>query len=494
MRKYILCFILILSLLLPGCKKEQACQAHVDKNADFLCDRCQLSVLQYIDFYGINDLHGKLDDAATHPGVDELTTYLRTMQANDDVAILLSAGDMWQGSAESNLTKGLIITDWMNELGFAAMCLGNHEFDWGESYIEANAQAAKFPMLAINVYDRETNQQVSYCRSSIVIDCGALQIGIIGAIGDCYSSIAPDKVQDIYFKTGRELTALVKAESERLRREEGVDFVVYTLHDGYGNSGGSMITEGMLSSYYDITLSDGYVDLVFEGHTHQSYLLRDSYGVYHVQSGGDNKGISHVEIGYHSISGEFYVTASELIQTDVYDSLPDDPIIKDLLDKYEEEISDANQILGINNAYRGRDELRQLIADLYLKAGQEKWGKEYDIVLGGGFISIRSPGNLPTGEVEYGLLQSLFPFDNELVLCSIRGRDLLDRFINTTNDNYFVCRCDSRKIDPSATYYIIVDSYSSGYAPNRLTEIARYGADVFARDLLAAYIAQGGLE
>ena len=35
-----------------------------------------------------------------------------------------------------------------------------------------------------------------------------IQVGIIGAIGDCYSSIASDKVQDIYFKTGNDLTAL----------------------------------------------------------------------------------------------------------------------------------------------------------------------------------------------------------------------------------------------------------------------------------------------
>lgn len=493
MKRYFLCLLLILAMLLPGCKKEQACQVHADQDEDFLCDDCGLNVLLYFDFYAINDLHGKLADATTHPGVDELTTYLRTMQANDDVAILLSVGDMWQGSAESNMTGGLIITDWMNDLDFAAMTLGNHEYDWGEEFIESNAQAAQFPLLAINIYDRESNRQVAYCRSSVVVDCGGLQIGIIGAIGDCYGSIAPDKVQDVYFKTGKELTALVKAESERLRREEGVDFVVYMLHDGHGNSGGNFISDAALSSYYDISLSNGYVDLVFEGHTHQSYLFRDSYGVYHVQSGGDNKGISHVEIGYHSITGDFYVTQSELIQTDVYSQLPDDPIVEKLLEKYQEEISDANQILGINATYRDRNELRRLIAQLYLQAGQEKWGEAYDIVLGGGFISIRSPGHLAAGEVEYGMLQSLFPFDNELVLCSIRGRDLLDRFINTTNDNYFISRSDNRKIDPTATYYIIVDSYSSGYAPNRLTEIDRYGADVFARDLLADYIAQGGL-
>ncbi|MBQ7358242.1 MAG: hypothetical protein IJW65_05860 [Clostridia bacterium] len=82
------------------------------------------------------------------------------------------------------------------------------------------------------------------------------------------------------------------------------------------------------------------------------------------------------------------------------------------------------------------------------------------------------------------------------MLCSIKGYDLKNRFINSSNDNYFVSYEDGlpSSINDSATYYIIVDSYSSSYAPNRLTEIARYELDVFARDLLAEYIKNGGLE
>ena len=91
----------------------------------------------------------------------------------------------------------------------------------------------------------------------------------------------------------------------------------------------------------------------------------------------------------------------------------------------------------------------------------------------------------------YSILQSIFPFDNQLVLCSVKGSDLLSKFINSSNSNYFIARSDNRTIDPDATYYIIVDSYTSTYAPNRLTEIERYGADIFARDLLAQYIEDG---
>ena len=492
MKRCLLCLMIVM-VLLAGCQKKVDCVSHLDSDQDLVCDTCQQSVLVFVDFYTVNDLHGKLADSDTHPGVDELSTFLKVMEANDDHSIFLSAGDMWQGSAESNLTNGRIITDWMNGMGFAAMTLGNHEFDWGEESVQRNASAAEFPLLAINVYDRHTDARVTYCQASTVVDLGSIQIGIIGAIGDCYSSISPEKVEDVYFKTGSELTALVKAESQRLR-DSGVELVIYSLHDGYGGSGGSMISDGKLSSYYDISLSDGYVDLVFEGHTHQKYLLQDSYGVYHVQNGGDNKGISYVELAYNTVTGDCSVTDSQLISTDVYENLPDDPMIGQLLDRYAEEIAKANEVLGTNSTKRNRNYLRQLASELYLQAGQETWGEDYDIVLAGGFFSVRSPGYLDSGEITYGMLQSLFPFDNELVLCSIRGQDLLDRFLNTNNENYFITRADHRKIDPNGTYYIVVDSYTSTYAPNRLTEVARLGANVYARDLLADYIAAGGME
>jgi 2',3'-cyclic-nucleotide 2'-phosphodiesterase (5'-nucleotidase family) len=154
-------------------------------------------------------------------------------------------------------------------------------------------------------------------------------------------------------------------------------------------------------------------------------------------------------------------------------------------------IAPSQRIVGYNATFRSGNYLRQVVAQLYLQAGIEKWGNEYDIVLGGGFLTVRSPYDLEAGEVSYATLQGIFPFDNELVLCSIKGSDLLSKFITTNNSNYFIARSDNRSIDPNGTYYIIVDTYTSTDAPNRLTEIQRYGANIFARDLLAAYIEAG---
>lgn len=505
----IICFfslLLAVSMLLVSCQggaKKPAlestggstkdCSAHLDANADDLCDDCGTLVAVVVDFYAVNDLHGKLDDTDSQPGVDELTTYLKNAKGRDDHAVLLSSGDMWQGSSESNLTKGLIVTDWMNEMGFVSMTLGNHEFDWGEAYIETNDALAEFPFLAINIYDRNTNQRVSYASPSVMVECGEVQIGIIGAIGDCYSSISSEKVEDIYFKVGRELTDLVIAEAERLR-EAGADFIVYSLHDGLESSKSSVtsVSGNELSSYYDVVLSDGYVDLVFEGHTHQRYVMYDRSGVYHLQNGGENKGISHTEISINYVNDSFRVREAEFVSTSSYTNLADDPVVDALLDKYAEQIALANRVVGINKSYLSSDALCDLVAKLYYEFGVAEWGKDYEIALGGGFLKARSPYNLPAGEVTYGDLQSIFPFDNQLVLCSVEGKYLSSKFFYTSNSDYHIFYGEygasiKNTIDPKATYYVIVDSYTSSYAPNHLTEIARLEEDLYARDLIAAY-------
>jgi len=456
--------------------------AHVDTNNDGLCDFCMLALTVTVDLYAINDLHGKLLDGDSQPGADELTSFLKSAREGDDYALFLSSGDMWQGTSESNLTRGKIVTDWMNSLGFVSMTLGNHEFDWGEEYIFENLELADFPFLAINIYDRATDTLADYCTPSVTVECGAATIGIIGAIGDCYSSIAGDKVENIYFKTGDELISLISGESERLRAG-GADFIVLSLHD----------------SGADIELSKEHVDLVFEGHTHKNYVRPDKHGVYHLQGGGDNDGITHVEAVINVAGGESYVKTAEYIPSDKYDDSPSDPIIGELMKKYASDVAKADEVLGKNSALRGGDWLRALVARLYFEKGFEEWGKEYDIVLGGGYLSVRAPYNLSVGEVKYSDLQSIFPFDNTLDLCSVKGRDLKSKFINTSNSNYFVYYGDYGQsvrfgIDDDATYYIIVDSYTSSYAPNRLTVIDSLGDGIYARDLLAEYIKSGNLE
>ena len=479
-----LCILLVLALLLAGCGK-------ADPGGE-------QSRMVSFDVYAINDLHGRIVDTAEQPGLDELTTYLNLQTGNK---LLLSTGDMWQGTAESNLTRGFIITEWMNRVGFTAMTLGGHEFDWGEALLQENEELAQFPFLGINIYNRQTDQRVEYCQSSVMVEFDGAQVGIIGAIGDCYSSISSEFSQNIYFKTGSELTALVKEEAKKLRRE-GADCIIYTIHDGYDrnttDTEAMAVSSGALKGYYDTALSEGYVDLVFEADSHYWYNLVDEHGVYHLQAGGNNDGLSHARVLIDKKTGEATVLTAELIPESTYKYIKADPLVEELLETYAQQIAPAQGQLGSNSRYRSGADICQLVADLYCAKGLEKWGAEYDIVLGGGFISCRSPGYLDAGEVSYSQVLSLLPFDNQITLCSIRGRDLISKFLETSNRSYYIKTTAygesiRHSIDPDGTYYVVTDSYSAYYTYNHMTVIDTYADNLYARDLLAELITQGGL-
>ena len=456
--------------------------SHSDIDDNGECDVCYETVIVLIDFYSLNDIHGKFCDTNDNPGVDELATWLKQRESVDDNVVILSTGDMWQGSAESSLTWGNLMTEWMNEVGVVSMSIGNHEYDWGAKYIRDNLAIANFPFLAINIYDNKTGERVDYATPSIMIEESGIQIGIIGAIGDCYSSILGEMVADVNFKVGYELTSLVMAESERLR-EAGADVIVYAIHDG--------------DETYDSSLSNGYVDIVFEGHTHSAYSRVDSYGVYHLQGGGENSGISHAELAVNSVTGSVSTQKAEVVRNSVYaaSNILDDPGTEAIENKYSNIITKAYATLGNNSINLSDSDIEDIVAELYYKAGLEKWGAQYDIVLGGGFLRTRDPYNLDAGAINYATLLSLLPFNNQLVLCSISGSNLLNRFINSTNSDYHsYYEVSASSIDRNKTYYVVVDTYTSSYRSNNLTEIERYDNSTFARDLFAEYIKDGNLD
>lgn len=472
---------------------------HVDADGDRVCDLCDGNTVVIIDFYALNDLHGKIFDTDAQPGVDELTTYIKNAYETDDNVVVLSSGDMWQGSSESNLTHGNMMTEWMMELGTVSMTYGNHEFDWSNSYIYENLEIADFPFLAINIYDTKTGTRVDFAEASVVVERGGAKIGIIGAIGDCLSSISGEKTQGIEFKVGSVLTSLVKAESERLR-SLGCDVIVYSIHDGLAVSGeGGSADDYELAHYYDTALSRGYVDVVFEGHTHHNYVRVDSEGIYHIQGGGENDAISHVELMVDVISDDVVVRTVETVESEVYDDCDDDDIVEELRAKYAQQIAKADEHLGRADAFTSGNTLRQLCAELYLEYGLEEWGADYgDIVLAGGYIGIRSPYDLYAGDVYYKDIYSLFPFDNALCLCTVSGYKLLSQFINSTNSNYFISYSDygstvKDSINSSDTYYVITDTYSAYYSYNGLTVVDVLDEEIFARDMIAEYIKGGGL-
>lgn len=449
------------------------------------------------DIFAFNDTHGNASDTPGKGiGIAKVTTLLKDL-TKDKESVIISQGDMWQGSVESNYTHGLLMTDWMNQLGFVSMTVGNHEFDWGQEAIKENIEIAEFPMLGINVLHESNHERVDYLQPSTTFMRGDAKIGVIGAIGNCLSSISSSMVKGIYFATDSELSNLVKAESKRLREEEKCDFVIYSIH------GSARDDE---EENYDITLSsDRYVDLVLEGHTHSPYCYTDDAGIYHVQSAANNVGFYQLSVDLNMKYKSFDITPKyrDTSAYSSYSSLTPDAETSALFEKYAPMYEHVYKDVGYNDYFRDANALRSLIAELYLSAAMEKWGSQYTIALGGGYLSCRGRG-LPAGVVSYGKLAELFPFDNDVVLCSTTAEYFVNTsYYNGENTNYFCSwseegkriqqRLSQGEMGGSELIYLVTDTYNSDYAPNHLTVLDHlaYGG-LYARDLLSDYAESGG--
>ena len=118
--------LVVVSVLLAGAVR--AMQRPVPDVAD-TTGRVTLSIV------GTTDLHGRVFPSDGQGGVAQLGGYLRNLRAaralDGGAVLLLDAGDTFQGGIESNLSEGVLVVDAYNALGYDALAIGNHEFDYG---------------------------------------------------------------------------------------------------------------------------------------------------------------------------------------------------------------------------------------------------------------------------------------------------------------------------------------------------------------------------
>jgi 2',3'-cyclic-nucleotide 2'-phosphodiesterase (5'-nucleotidase family) len=409
----------------------------------------QSSPIVDLDFYNINDFHGMVEHNQSNGelGINRLAGYFASrVQANPNT-VILSSGDMWQGTADSNITRGRLVVDAMNLIGFSAMAIGNHEFDWTDEVIIENRNRATFPFLGININDKRTGQRAAFADPYVMIERSGVKIGIIGTIGaGLESTILASAVANYDFVF---YSNLVREASADLRRD-GADLVVLINHDGN-------VEAGALP----------YVDAVFNGHTHRREVLHlDGKPVYQGLAYG--QAISHVRFTVNKAtktvtfqqnqSGVY--TYSDLITKGQF---PEElPAMKTIYDRYlNEEINVVkNEVVGTADGYFSRGQLGRLAVDEMLAYGQSV---KPEVV-----ASFHNTGGvraaINNGQVTYGDLYRAFPFDNELMIVAVTGNDLSWWL---SQGLYSKTIPNLTPIQPTQTYWIISINYLTEQYPSR---------------------------
>lgn len=116
-----------------------------------------------ISFYHINDVHAHLDQFSssgtdcTRPergcfgGYSRVKTVLQETRPSHPDSLLLNVGDEFQGTMFFSFYGGEKIAETLNQMGFDAMTLGNHEFDRGDDHLGQFLENLTFPIVSANV-------------------------------------------------------------------------------------------------------------------------------------------------------------------------------------------------------------------------------------------------------------------------------------------------------------------------------------------------------
>ena len=111
-----------------------------------------------------------------------MNTIRRDARGRGGEALLIDAGDEFQGTLLSNQFHGRPVVDAFNEMGVAAAALGNHEFDFGIPVLLDRMKEARYPMLAANIFDKATRQRPAWARPSAMLDVYKFDSDYLGLI------------------------------------------------------------------------------------------------------------------------------------------------------------------------------------------------------------------------------------------------------------------------------------------------------------------------
>ena len=283
------------------------------------CSRAPQQSLLTLSIVGTNDLHGGVLEVDGRGGLALFDGYLRNLRAararDHGAVVLLDAGDLFQGTLESNLNEGAVVIAAYNALHYDAATIGNHEFDFGPvgpatapespaddplGALKARASEARFPFFAANIIDKTTGHPLTRAdvKPSTILTIAGIRIGVVGlATMETLESTltANTRALDVIA-----LAPALEREATRLRRE-GATVVIGLAHAG-GRCTKFDDPTDLSSCAADAEIFNvaravpaGLVDLIVAGHRHEG-LAHEVAGVPIISAYSSGRAFGRVDL------------------------------------------------------------------------------------------------------------------------------------------------------------------------------------------------------
>ena len=439
-----------------------------------------------LNIYGLNDFHGAFLETSSFTGLSKIGKYLMDIKEKDpENTIILNSGDMFQGSAESNLTRGEVVVDAMNIIGFDSMTIGNHEFDWGEETLKNNVGLMNFPLLACNIFKKGTTERPSYLKPYTIVKKGDFKVGIIGAVQENIGTSILKSISDNFdFLLP---TTYVKKCSDILFTQEDCDAVILSTHDGGETTYKELATVSTVSNRK-------YVDGIFMGHDH-SYKNDYFNNVPYVEGGSSGNYISKISMKVERKNGVSRVSSADglVIKTSNQCKTESQEILDLYNDKYKEKIEEVkNEVVGYSDTVLSKAEVSRILSEgiyKYVNANQNEFNHEINFACVNGGGGIRK--ELPSGAITFGDIITSIPFDNFITILKLND----DQFYTYKSYYKDSSYCIDNNLDKVTKYsdgfYHIA---SINYVSEKLDNTEVFTSAIIYRDALISMIKAGVIE
>jgi 2',3'-cyclic-nucleotide 2'-phosphodiesterase (5'-nucleotidase family) len=270
---------------------------------------------------GTSDLHGHVEVLPLFGGYLHNLRAARAAEAHPGGVLLVDAGDLFQGTLESNLNEGAAIVAAYEALGYDAAAVGNHEFDYGpvgpaatplaasddpRGALKARMAEADFPFLAANLLEGSQPPRWPNTQPAVLRTVAGVRVGILGiTTRDTLTTTNALNVRGLVLQP---LAEAVVREARALRAR-GAQVIVVAAHAGGrcerldDPDDRTSCDAGNEAFELALVLPPGLVDVIVAGHRHAGLAHRVN-DIAIVESFANGRAFGRVDVTVELPSGK----------------------------------------------------------------------------------------------------------------------------------------------------------------------------------------------
>lgn len=376
------------------------------------------------------DLHGQVYaetqyDGVVRGGLDRVSALVKKERLENQHVLLVDNGDSIQGNSMAFLFKGSHIIQAMNAMGYDALAIGNHEFNFGPDVLAARMWESNFPWLGANFYrvNPAAGKRWRPVPGSVIREIAGLKVAIVGA----FVQDIPNWEQPAYIKNMVFEGVLEATREEVLKVRQEADLVVVLAHTGVRPRG---VWRG--PGPYDpgsageaMAKAIPEMDVLICGHSHRDVAEEFINGVLVTQAGywGGALGKVTIQLEKPLGGGRAAVIGRKAEIIPVTPDMPQDPglleVLKPFEDKWKawasEKLGEITGELDFRQARVSEPEAVRLIHWAMLEAT----GADISF-----HVAFNNSTVLPAGPVTNQDVFDIYFYDNALFVLTLTGRQI----------------------------------------------------------------------